>query len=489
MLSPPVRLLDEEQSMPTTTVPPERDPSRTRNSAGWSLRVTVLGAASPLGEGDALRDVIEATGASVRELRSRGDVARRFEVLCASDAHQGAVRAAITTIDTAGHVTIEDRTFALHHGGKIAVTPVAEVRGPDELAMAYTPGVGRVSSAIAVDPSEVWRSTGRGNAVAIVTNGSAVLGLGDIGPEAALPVMEGKAVLFKQFAGIDAYPICLDAPTADEIVAAVAAMAPGFGGINLEDIASPICFEVEERLQERLNIPVFHDDQHGTAIAVLAALRNAALVVGKRMEDLTVAVVGAGAAGLACAKLIHHVGVDDIVGVDRPGLLHAGMSASLGPSHRWFVEHGNKHHRSGGVHDALKGADVLLGLSGPGVVDPAWLEDMADDAIVCVLANPVPEVMPEQMPGNVAVVATGRSDYPNQINNVLAFPGVFRGLLDAHATRVTDTMKLAAADALASMVPAPTADRILPSVFDPGVADRVADAVHRAARAEGHVRA
>jgi malate dehydrogenase (oxaloacetate-decarboxylating) len=468
--------------------PPERTRPSPRNSAGWSLRVTVLGAASPLSEGDALREVIEATGASVRELLSRGDVARRFEVLCASDAHQQVVRAAISTIDTAGHVTIEDCTFALHRGGKIAVAPVAEVRSPAELAMAYTPGVGRVASAIAADPAEVWRSTGRGNAVAIVTNGSAVLGLGNVGPEAALPVMEGKAVLFKQFAGVDAYPICLDAPTADEIVAAVSAIAPGFGGINLEDIASPICFEVEERLQERLQIPVFHDDQHGTAIAVLAALRNAARVVGKRFEDLSVAVVGAGAAGLACAKLIHRVGVDDIVGVDRVGLLHAGLTVPLGPSQRWFVEHGNQHHRSGGVPEALKGADVLIGLSGPGVVDPAWLEDMADDAIVFVLANPVPEVMPEQMPGNVAVVATGRSDYPNQINNVLAFPGVFRGLLDARATRVTESMKLAAADALASMVVDPARDHILPSVFDPAVASRVAQAVHRVAVAEGHVR-
>jgi malate dehydrogenase (oxaloacetate-decarboxylating) len=471
-----------------TDIPPERTRPSARNSAGWSLRVAVLGAASPLGEGDALREVIEAAGATVRELRSRGDVARRFEVLCSSDAHQQRVRAAVSTIDTAGHVTIEDCTFALHRGGKVAVTPVAEVRNPAELAMAYTPGVGRVASAIAADPSEVWRSTGRGNSVAIVTNGSAALGLGNVGPEAALPVMEGKAVLFKQFAGVDAYPICLDAPTADEIVAAVAAIAPGFGGINLEDIASPICFEVEERLQERLQIPVFHDDQHGTAIAVLAALRNAARAVGKRFEDLSVAVVGAGAAGLACAKLIHRVGVADIVGVDRPGLLHAGLTEPLGPSQRWFVEHGNKDQRSGGVREALKGADVLIGLSCRGVVEPAWLEDMADDAIVFVLANPEPEVMPEHIPANVAVVATGRSDYPNQINNVLAFPGVFRGLLDARATRVTESMKLAAADALASMVVAPTRDRILPSVFDPGVADRVAAAVRKVAFEEGHVR-
>jgi malate dehydrogenase (oxaloacetate-decarboxylating) len=458
-----------------------------RNSAGWSLRVTVIGAASPLAEGDELRDVIEATGATARELPWEGDVARRFDVLCASDAHQHAVREAIAAVDTAGHVAIEDRTFALHRGGKIAVA-AATVDGPEDLAMAYTPGVGRVSSAIAADPSEVWRSTGRGNAVAIVTNGSAVLGLGDIGPEAALPVMEGKAVLFQQFAGIDAYPICLDARTADEIVSAVAAIAPGFGGINLEDIASPICFEVEERLQARLDIPVFHDDQHGTAIAVLAALQNAAVAVGKRFEDLDVAVVGAGAAGLACAKLIHSVGVNDIVGVDRQGLLHRGLRSPLGPSQRWFAEHGNQHHRSGGVREALKGADVLLGLSGPGVVDPEWLEDMADDAIVFVLANPVPEVMPELMPGNVAVVATGRSDYPNQINNVLAFPGVFRGLLDARATRVTESMKLAAADALASMVRTPTTTNILPSVFEPGVADRVADAVRRVAIADGHTR-
>jgi malate dehydrogenase (oxaloacetate-decarboxylating) len=297
-------------------------------------------------------------------------------------------------------------------------------------------------------------------------------------------------VLFKQFAGVDAYPICLDAPTADEIVAAVAAIAPGFGGINLEDIASPICFEVEERLQERLQIPVFHDDQHGTAIAVLAALRNAARAVGKRFEDLSVAVVGAGAAGLACAKLIHRVGVADIVGVDRPGLLHAGLTEPLGPSQRWFVEHGNKDQRSGGVREALKGADVLIGLSCRGVVEPAWLEDMADDAIVFVLANPEPEVMPEHIPANVAVVATGRSDYPNQINNVLAFPGIFRGAFDVGATDITEGMKVAAAEAIAAAVPddllAP--GFIIPSVFDRDVPYAVARAVGEAAVAEGVTR-
>ncbi|MDX2382078.1 MAG: NADP-dependent malic enzyme [Acidimicrobiia bacterium] len=386
-----------------------------------------------------------------------------------------------------------DPAFDLHVGGKIEVASRTPLEGPEDLSLAYTPGVGRVSQAIADEPHRVWELTGRSNAVAVLSNGTAVLGLGNIGPEAAMPVMEGKAVLFKQFGGVDAYPICVDATTVDEMVAIGKAIAPTFGGINLEDIKAPECFEIERRLQQELDIPVFHDDQHGTAIVALAALINAAKVVGKRFDELTVALVGTGAAGVAVAQLLDHAGVGrdgtgDIIGVDSSGILHQGRSG-LTSTKQWFVDNGNADDRRGGPHAALKGADVLLGLSGPGVIEAEWLADMADDAIVFAMANPVPEVMPDEMPENVAVIATGRSDFPNQINNVLAFPGVFRGMLDVHATNASIETKRAAADALAALVPDPTPERIIPGVFEPGVADAVAEAVRRSVLEFGHVRA
>ena len=319
-----------------------------------------------------------------------------------------------------------------------------------------------------------------------------MLGLGDIGPEAAMPVMEGKAVLFKQFGDVDAYPICVDARTVDEMVAIGKAIAPTFGGINLEDVKAPECFEIERRLQAELDIPVFHDDQHGTAIVALAALINAAEVVGKRVEDLRVVIVGTGAAGVAVAQLLHDAGAGqdgtgDIIGVDSVGILHCDRE-NLTPTKQWFVDNGNRDDRRGGVREALRGADVLLGLSGPGIIQPEWLAEMADDAIVFAMANPTPEVMPELMPANVSVIATGRSDYPNQINNVLAFPGVFRGMLDVQATKCTIEMKRAAAAALAGLVPEPTAERIIPGAFEPGVADAIAASVSTVAVAQGHVR-
>jgi malate dehydrogenase (oxaloacetate-decarboxylating) len=374
----------------------------------------------------------------------------------------------------------DDPAFALHRGGKIGI--VARVGVPDAaaLALAYTPGVGRVSQAIADEPRHVWRYTGRPNSVAVLTNGTAVLGLGDVGPEAALPVMEGKALLFHQFAGIDAVPICAAARTVGELVALGTALAPTFGGINLEDIAAPACFEVERRLQDAVDIPVFHDDQHGTAIVVAAAVMNAARLTAKRVEDLVVTIVGTGAAGTACARLLHELGVADLIGVDRVGVLHRQL-AGLPPHQRWFADHGNRDGRTGGVHEGLKGADVVIGLSGPGAIRPEWLLDLADDAAVLALANPVPEVMPGDVPANVAVVATGRSDFPNQVNNVLAFPGVFRGLLDARARACSAGMKRAAAEALAAMVPEPTPQRLLPGPFDAGVVDTVAAAVRGAA--------
>jgi malate dehydrogenase (oxaloacetate-decarboxylating) len=386
----------------------------------------------------------------------------------------------------AGHEL--DPAFPVHVGGKLAVSARLPIDGPDTLSLVYTPGVGRVSQAVAADPAAVWRYTGRSNAVAVLSNGTAVLGLGDIGPEAALPVMEGKAVLFKQFAGIDAYPVCVRARSIDEMVAIGTAIAPTFGGINLEDIAAPACFEIERRLQDAVDIPVVHDDQHGTAIVVLAALLNTCQVVGKELGDLSVVVVGTGAAGRACAELLHHAGVGsgagDLLGVDRFGIVD-GAYPDLHEGRQWFVDHGNHRRRRGDVAAALCGADVVIGVSGPGALSPDHLADMAPDAAVFALANPIPEVMPDEVPQNVAVVATGRSDFPNQINNVLAFPGLFRGLLDAGLRRCTMETKLAAARALAEMVPAPAPDRILPGAFEPGVAATVAAAVAAVGAGDG----
>ena len=458
----------------------------TRPTSGYALTIAI----APVDATTfiSLVGALGGTGADLREVQRHPDGSRTLTVACAGVEQQNVVRSVCSSAPGVQVMSIDDATFELHRGGKIRVTPTQELVGPSELAMAYTPGVGRVSSAIGDDTSLVWQYTGRSNAVAVLSDGTAVLGLGNIGPEAAMPVMEGKAVLFKQFGDVDAYPICVRTSSVDEMVALAKAIAPTFGGINLEDIAAPACFEIEERLQQELDIPVFHDDQHGTAIVTLAALENAAKVIGRPLSELTVAVVGAGAAGVACAKLLHLVGVADIIGVDRTGVLHAGRTDALPPSKQWFIDHGNTSGRTGGPREAIKGVDVLLGLSGPGVIEPEWLQDMSDQAIVFAMANPIPEVMPELMPDNVAVVATGRSDYPNQINNVLAFPGVFRGLLDVRATRCTDHAKLAAARALADMVAEPHAEKILPGVFESGVAEAVARAVAQQCRLEGVAR-
>ncbi len=464
---------------------PEGTNPASRPTAGYSLTISLRVDDSDLGR---VVGLISATGAEIRSIVSREGEGlpglRRMHVACSGVAQQNAVRSALARETD---LSVEDSTFALHENGKLVVQATAALTGPSDLAMAYTPGVGRVSSAIAENVDLVWKYTGRANAVAVLSNGTAVLGLGDIGPEAAMPVMEGKAVLFKQFANVDAYPVCVRARTVDEMVALGKALAPTFGGINLEDIKAPECFEIEDRLQAELDIPVFHDDQHGTAIVVLAAVQNAAEVVGKKLSDLTVTVVGTGAAGVACAQLLHHVGVHDVIGVDSVGILHAGREG-LTPTKQWFVDHGNRDNRTGGVRESMQGADVLLGLSGPGIIDAAWCEEMAKDAIVFAMANPVPEIMPEEIGPNVAVVATGRSDYPNQINNVLAFPGVFRGLLDVRATRCTIEMKLAAAQALADMVPHPVPERIIPGAFEPGVAEAVAAAVSEMATSQGYIR-
>ncbi len=410
-------------------------------------------------------------------------VVRDITVLCRDEGHAREVAAAARAVEGVEVRSVADRVFEIHQGGKIAIAPRVPLRTRDDLSMAYTPGVGRVSSAIAEDPGRVWELTTKGNSVAVLTDGSAVLGLGDIGPEAALPVMEGKAILFKEFADVDAYPVCVRVSGPDELVAVARAIAPGFGGINLEDVAAPACFEVEERLREELDIPVFHDDQHGTAVVVLGALLNACRVVGKPLSEIRVAVLGMGAAGVACTKLLLMAGVGDVVGADRRGILHPARQDPLSPQKLWVATHTNRDRLTGGVEEALRGADVFVGVSGPNLVRPEWVAQMADRAVVFALANPVPEVMPEEMPDNVAVVATGRSDYANQINNVLVFPGFFRGLLDSRARRVEEEMKLAAARALAAVVGPDelSEDYIVPSVFDRRVAPAIAAAVHSAA--------
>ena len=402
------------------------------------------------------------------------------DVTCsASDAdHAKELEKAVDAVEGVKVYKTSDRTFLLHLGGKIEVTSKVPLRNRDDLSMAYTPGVGRVSMAIFEHPEDVWRLTTKGNTVAVVTDGSAVLGLGNIGPGAAMPVMEGKAALFKRFADIDAWPICLDTQDTDEIVRAVELIAPGFGGINLEDIAAPRCFEIERRLRESLDIPVFHDDQHGTAIVVLAALTNALRVVKKELTDVRVVVAGAGAAGTAIVTLLIAAGVPDIVVWDREGCL-AGDDDALPPAKKQLAEATNPRRVRGSLHDGLQGADVFVGVSAPKVLEPEWIKDMADDAVVFALANPDPEVDPAEAEKYAAVVASGRSDYPNQINNVLAFPGVFRGLLDARASEITLDMLLRAARAIALVVKDEELNPnfIIPTVFHPDVPKAVAAAV------------
>jgi malate dehydrogenase (oxaloacetate-decarboxylating) len=368
-----------------------------------------------------------------------------------------------------------DPVFRAHEGGKLGVHATQPLRNRADLSLLYTPGVAEVSRAIAADPSLAGRYTSRRNTVAVVSDGTAVLGLGDIGPLAAMPVMEGKAVLFKHFAGVDAVPVCMETGTVEELVDAIARIAPTYGGINLEDISAPRCFEIERRLQERLDIPVFHDDQHGTAIVVLAGLINAARVVGRDLASLRVAVSGAGAAGVAVTRLLARAGVEDIVVCDSRGIVSA-VRTDLAP-HKWrLAATTNPRKLSGSLGDALVGADVFVGVSG-GTVPGDEIARMSPSSIIFALANPDPEVHPEVAGRYAAVVATGRSDFPNQINNVLAFPGIFRGALDAGVPQITEAMKLAAAEAIAGLVASPTAQEIVPSVFAPGVADAVARAV------------
>jgi len=403
---------------------------------------------------------------------------------CVDEPHMLVVRQAVDGLDGVEVLEAGDRTFEMHDGGKIEVLARMPVRDRDDLSMAYTPGVARVCSAIEAEPLLVHDLTIKKNTVAIVTDGTAVLGLGNIGPAAALPVMEGKALLFKNFAGVDAFPICVDVPEgtpADErvdvIVETVQRIAPVFGGVNLEDIAAPQCFSVEERLQASLDIPIFHDDQHGTAVVALAALENALKIVDKKMADLRIVIAGAGAAGVAISKILLEAGVPVVIGTDRKGAIHRGRT-DLNEAKQRFAEITNPEQLTGTLGEMMRGADVFIGVSGPGLLTKDDLRTMGSDPIVFALANPEPEIRPEDAKGIAAVVATGRSDFPNQINNVLAFPGIFRGALDAGATSITEGMKLAAAKAIASSVAedALSARCIVPSVFDLSVAAAVADA-------------
>lgn len=396
---------------------------------------------------------------------------------------------AVESIPGVKVINVSDSTFLLHLGGKIEVTPKIPIKNRDDLSRVYTPGVARVSMAIHEKPSRAHNLTIKRNTVAVVSDGSAVLGLGNIGPLAAMPVMEGKAMLFKQLAGVDAFPICLDTQDTEEIIRTVKAIAPTFGGINLEDISSPRCFEIERRLTEELDIPVFHDDQHGTAVVLLAGLLNALKLVGKSIADCKIVLCGIGAAGIACTKMLLAAGASNVIGVDREGALIAGKSYAH-KEWEWYAEHTNPHREEGRLSDVIQDADVFIGVSGPGVLKQEDVKKMASDAIVFAMANPTPEIAPEDAEGYVRVMATGRSDYPNQINNVLCFPGLFRGVLDCRASCITEGMKLAAARAIASVVSDDELNElyIIPSVFNHNAAERVREAVINAAYEEGVAR-
>jgi malate dehydrogenase (oxaloacetate-decarboxylating) len=414
---------------------------------------------------------------------------RDVTVSASDEAHLERIAEAASSVEGVEVLRMSDRTFLMHLGGKIEIASKVPLKTRDDLSMAYTPGVARVSRAIADDPSAAWNLTIKQNTVAVVSDGTAVLGLGDIGPEGAMPVMEGKALLFKEFGGVDAWPICLATKDPDEIVAICKAIAPGFGGINLEDISAPRCFEIEARLRDELDIPVFHDDQHGTAIVVLAALLNALRVVGKRLEDVKIVNTGVGAAGIATMDVLLAAGARNVVGCDHDGAVYRGRPG-LAAHKAAFAERTNPDGDCGSADEALAGADVFIGLSVPGAISPEAVRTMASDAIVFAMANPTPEVAPEEIGEHVAVVATGRSDYPNQINNVLAFPGVFRGALDVRASTITREMEVAAAHAIASTIGDDELGReyIVPSVFNRDVAPRVAAEVAAAAEEAGVAR-
>jgi len=449
------------------------------NHVGMLARVT--SAVSEAGGDLGAIDIVQA---------SRDFIVRDITVAAGDETHSEYIVSQVREIAEVRVINVSDRTFLLHLGGKISVNSKIPLKTRDQLSMAYTPGVARVCNAIAADKSKVFSLTMKSNMVAVVTDGSAVLGLGNIGPEAALPVMEGKAMLFKEFGQVDAFPICLATQDTEEIIQTVKAIAVGFGGINLEDISAPRCFEIEERLVRELDIPVMHDDQHGTAVVVLAALLNALKVTGKKIDEIKVVVNGVGAAGLACSKILMASGVKNIIGCDRKGAIYKGRIEDMNYAKEWYAENTNPERVQGPLSVAIKGADVFLGLSAPGALTVEALQTMRPDPIVFALANPTPEILPEEAAPYVRVMATGRSDYPNQINNVLCFPGIFRGALDCRARTINDAMMLAAARAIQNIISDEEVvpDYIIPSVFDKRVASAVAKAVIEAAYETGVAR-
>jgi len=415
---------------------------------------------------------------------------RDYSVECSSTEHAERIVRSIKRVKNVKVVSVSDKTFLMHLGGKIEIAPKVAVKTRADLSMAYTPGVARVCTAIHEEYGTSFNLTIRHNCIAVVSDGSAVLGLGNIGPAAAMPVMEGKSVLFKEFAGVDAVPLCIATQDADEIIRFCEQIAPTFGGINLEDISSPRCFYIEETLKKRLDIPVLHDDQHGTSVVVLAGVINALRITGKKPGDIKAVVSGAGAAGVACTRALQHYGVKNAIVCDSRGAISKRRKFSNNPVKAWVAQHTNPHGESGALKKVIKGADLFLGLSGPKLLNRTDVGKMAKDPIIFAMANPVPEVLPEDVGDLVAVMATGRSDYPNQINNVLAFPGIFRGALDCHASDINDAMTLAAAEAIASIVSPEvlSPDYIIPSVFDRKVVKEVARAVANAAQETGVAR-
>lgn len=456
-----------------------------------TLRVKIQNQPGKLGE---ITTAIGTTGGDIEgiDIVSVGKdfLIRDITVNAASEKHDEEIVQSLSNIDGVEVVNISDRTFLMHLGGKIETVSKVPLKTRSDLSMAYTPGVARVCEAIRKDPEKAFTLTIKKNTVAVVSDGTAVLGLGDIGPAAAMPVMEGKCQLFKEFGGVDAFPICLNTKDPHEIIETIKNISVAFGGINLEDISAPRCFEIEERLKEELDIPVFHDDQHGTAVVVLAALINALKIVDKRMEDIKLVVNGIGAAGVACSKIVMAAGVKNIIGCDQSGAIYEGRKEHMNWVKDWYARNTNPNLEKGSIHDIIKGADVFFGLSVPGVIDENDLKQMAKDPIVFAMANPIPEIMPEDANEFVAVMATGRSDYPNQINNVLCFPGIFRGALNCRASVINEEMKLAAAHAIAGIISETElyADYIIPSVFDRRVAEAVASQVEDAAYQTGVAR-
>ncbi|HZG86921.1 NAD-dependent malic enzyme [Paenibacillus sp.] len=444
-----------------------------------------------VGFGQVISEIANAGGdvVAIDVIRAAKETTIRDITVNVSDADNERLVEAVSALEGVRVINVSDRTFLVHLGGKIETQPRVRITNRDDLSRVYTPGVARVCMAIHKDPGKAHTLTIKRNTVAVVSDGTAVLGLGDIGPHAAMPVMEGKAMLFKQLAGVDAFPICLDTKDTEEIIRTIKAIAPGFGGINLEDIASPRCFEIEERLKAELDIPVFHDDQHGTAVVMLAGLLNALRIVDKPMEKVKAVLVGCGAAGTACSKILLSAGIGELICVDRMGALVPGVTYD-NDNWNWLAERTNPNRLEGGVSDVIRGADVFIGVSRPGVLTVEDVKSMARDPIVFAMANPEPEILPEVAEPHVRIMATGRGDYPNQINNVLCFPGMFRGALDCRATTINEEMKLAAARAIASVVSEDELNEmyIIPSTFNDKVVDRVSRAVAEAAIATGVAR-